>query len=230
MAQAHGTCFSHCVRKTDQRVRFLRCCIWIIFRVSSPSWRQYCLRENPGSGSLSQLSTAWSSVPSDCERHSLALFRQTCFVSAYTGSACGRGSRNKHTPIEIRRSDRIVVGRGRPSDEPCYAASYRCRYSQRRRPRLKPKCREPLSDGPELPNGVFILTTTPFARCLHHVISFEPPYRSNKNRDHKENREKTPFEGSRTRASEWQYLMPKRRKQRFETQVPTTRFCLAHDR
>ena len=86
--------------------------------------------------------------------------------------------------------------------------------------------RYPMS--PELPNGVFILTKTPFARCLHHVISFEPPYRSNKNWDHKENREKTPFGGSRTRVSEWQYLVPKRRKQRFETQEPTTRFFAHH--
>ena len=39
-----------------------------------------------------------------------------------------------------------------------------------------------------------------------------------------------PFEGGRARVSEWQYLVPKRRKQRFETQAPTTRFFLAHDR
>jgi hypothetical protein len=87
----------------------LRCFIWIIFRVSSPSWRQSCLHENLGPDSLSQLSTASSSVPLGCERHSLALFPQTCFASAYTGSACDRGSRNKHTQIEIRRSDGIVV-------------------------------------------------------------------------------------------------------------------------
>ena len=55
---------------------------------------------------MSQLSTARSSVSSDCERHSLALFQRTCSASAYTRSACGRGSRNNHTQIEIRCSDR----------------------------------------------------------------------------------------------------------------------------
>ena len=29
-------------------------------------------------------------------------FQRTCFASAYTRSTCGRGSRNKHTHIEIR--------------------------------------------------------------------------------------------------------------------------------
>lgn len=43
------------------------------------------------------------------------------------------------------------IRRGRPSDEPCYASSYRRRCSHRRRPSLKPKCREPLSDRSRAP-------------------------------------------------------------------------------
>jgi hypothetical protein len=38
--------------------QFSRCSIWIIFRVSSPSWRRYCSHENVGSDSFLQLSTA----------------------------------------------------------------------------------------------------------------------------------------------------------------------------
>jgi hypothetical protein len=34
----------------------------------------------------------------------LGFIPANCFASAYTGSACGRGSRNKQTQIEIRRS------------------------------------------------------------------------------------------------------------------------------
>jgi hypothetical protein len=33
---------------------------------------------------------------------------------------------------------------------------------------LRLKCREPLSDSCQLPNGVFVLTQTPSAGCLHH--------------------------------------------------------------
>jgi hypothetical protein len=89
--------------------RFSRCSIWIIFRVSSPSWRQYCSHESPGPASSSQLPTAWSSVQLDCERHSLALFQQTYFASVSTRLACGLGSRNKHSPVEIRCSERMMV-------------------------------------------------------------------------------------------------------------------------
>ena len=37
-----------------------------------------------------------------------------------------------------------------------------------RRPIVKLKCRESLSDSCRLPNGVFVLTKARFVGCLHH--------------------------------------------------------------
>lgn len=43
--------------KLQLEVRCSRCSIWTIYRVSSLSWRQYCLRENLGLDYLSQFPT-----------------------------------------------------------------------------------------------------------------------------------------------------------------------------
>jgi hypothetical protein len=160
-----------------------------------------------------------------CERHSLALFPQTCFASAYTGSACGRGSRNKHTQIEIRRSDRIVVrsrtalGRncarqtppsrafsvfsrtfiGRPSLSCPDLAISRSAPMVIRHAITKDACstvedhvcsNQNSADrhlmGTELPNGIFSLTKTPFAGCLHHRrLASRQLAASNKNKAHR---------------------------------------------
>jgi hypothetical protein len=91
-----------------------------MFRVVSPSWRQSSSDENRGWDSSFRLSTARLSVSSDCERHSLALFPQICFASAYTRSASDLGARSTDTHAEIRHGEHYRFGHRRPSDELYY--------------------------------------------------------------------------------------------------------------
>ena len=99
----------------------------------------------------------------------LGFIQQTCFASAYTGLACGRGSRKQtHTNRDqAQRQDSDSVANGpRMSAAMQHRTAAGIATEGAQVSKRNAVNHYPIS--PDLPSGVLILTKTPFAGCLHH--------------------------------------------------------------